>query len=598
MYFWDQGDLNKKQEDAIYEKGSVFLTACPGSGKTRTLTYKIAYELSRLESEKSYVIAITYTNRAADEIHERIEGLGIDASQLWIGTIHSFCLEWILKPYGIYNENLKYGFRVIDSHEREKTLDSLCENYRYITHWNCDFYITETGYVLGCQDEWKHNALNSILSEYFKILTERRELDFELILYYAFDLIKNQPTISLILSKIFSFILIDEYQDTKSIQYSILAAILKSGGVNTNAFIVGDPNQAIYESLGGYPMPVSDFEKLSGKNMIKLELSENYRSSRRIVNYFGNFNIYATNISAASKDKDFKSNISFDCNVKKVELEAKIVKLIKYNIETLGILPSELCVIAPQWAPLASMTRKLVSLLPEYDFDGPGMVPFARDIENFWYKLSKIALTSASPNMYIRRLRWAGEVLKDMEQFGVDTSRLTRKSLLRESNTISISEIDGLKYLIEFFDEFFKRININYDSIDQLTQHYDAFFDSSQARIERLKKDGAAFIGDINTFKKVFKSRTGVTVSTMHGVKGAEFDVVIAYALLEGMVPHFSDPKGQESATKMLYVIGSRARKNLYLISECERFNVRRDEYKPTQVLANCKYTYDQITTC
>jgi DNA helicase-2/ATP-dependent DNA helicase PcrA len=598
MYFWDQGDLNKKQEDAIYEKGSVFLTACPGSGKTRTLTYKIAYELSRLESEKSYVIAITYTNRAADEIHERIEGLGIDASQLWIGTIHSFCLEWILKPYGIYNENLKYGFRVIDSHEREKTLDSLCENYRYITHWNCDFYITETGYVLGCQDEWKHNALNSILSEYFKILTERRELDFELILYYAFDLIKNQPTISLILSKIFSFILIDEYQDTKSIQYSILAAILKSGGVNTNAFIVGDPNQAIYESLGGYPMPVSDFEKLSGKNMIKLELSENYRSSRRIVDYFGNFNIYATNIIAASKDKDFKSNISFDCNVKKVELEAKIVKLIKYNIETLGILPSELCVIAPQWAPLASMTRKLVSLLPEYDFDGPGMVPFARDIENFWYKLSKIALTSASPNMYIRRLRWAGEVLKDMEQFGVDTSRLTRKSLLRESNTISISEIDGLKYLIEFFDEFFKRININYDSIDQLTQHYDAFFDSSQARIERLKKDGAAFIGDINTFRKVFKSRTGVTVSTMHGVKGAEFDVVIAYALLEGMVPHFSDPKGQESATKMLYVIGSRARKNLYLISECERFNVRRDEYKPTKVLENCEYTYDQITTC
>jgi superfamily I DNA/RNA helicase len=595
VYFWDEGELNRKQEGAILETGSVFLSACPGSGKTRTLTYKIAYELSKLKSKKSIVIAITYTNRAADEIHERIEALGIDVSQLWIGTIHAFCLEWILKPYGIYHENLKHGFRVIDSHERENILDSLCENYKYITHWNCDFYITETGYILGCQDEWKHNDINIILSRYFEILTENRELDFELILYYAFILIDEQPSISFILSKIFSFVLIDEYQDTKSIQYYILAKILKAGGVDTNAFIVGDPNQAIYESLGGFPMSVFDFENLSGKKMAKLELSDNYRSSKRIVDYFENFNINATNIVAASKYKDYKSNISYNIDVKKAELESQIVKLIKYNIEVLGIYPSELCVIAPQWAPLASMTRKLVSLLPEYDFDGPGMVPFARDIENFWYKLSKIALTSASPNMYIRRLRWASEVLKEMDQFGIDISKLSPKLLLRESNSISIIEKDGLKYLTEFFTAFFLRINVNYFLFEPLTEHYKAFFESSQARIERLKKEGAEFIGDISNFRKVFKSRTGITVSTIHGVKGGEFDVVIAYALLEGMVPHFSDPKGNESASKLLYVVASRARKNLYLISECERYNIRKDEYRPTEVLAKCNYTYDQI---
>ena len=91
----------------------------PGSGKTRTLTYKVAYELSRLESSKQRVVAITYTHRAADEIHERIENLGVDTTQLWIGTIHSFCLEWILKPYGIYNSELSHGFRVINSHDSE-----------------------------------------------------------------------------------------------------------------------------------------------------------------------------------------------------------------------------------------------------------------------------------------------------------------------------------------------------------------------------------------------------------------------------------------------------------------------------------------------
>jgi DNA helicase II / ATP-dependent DNA helicase PcrA len=81
--------LDDEQRAAIAEPGNVFLIACPGSGKTRTLIYKIAVELTRLTSERQFVVAITYTHRAADEIHERIERLGIDTSQLWIGTIHS-----------------------------------------------------------------------------------------------------------------------------------------------------------------------------------------------------------------------------------------------------------------------------------------------------------------------------------------------------------------------------------------------------------------------------------------------------------------------------------------------------------------------------
>ena len=78
MFVWKNGDLNPEQENAIFYEDSVLLVACPGSGKTRTLTYKIAYELSKLNSNKQYIIAITYTNRAADEIKERIELLGIN----------------------------------------------------------------------------------------------------------------------------------------------------------------------------------------------------------------------------------------------------------------------------------------------------------------------------------------------------------------------------------------------------------------------------------------------------------------------------------------------------------------------------------------
>jgi superfamily I DNA/RNA helicase len=234
--------------------------------------------------------------------------------------------------------------------------------------------------------------------------------------------------------------------------------------------------------------------------------------------------------------------------------------------------------------------------MPEYSFDGPGMVPFARDTENFWYRLSKIALTQASPGMYVRRLRWAGEILNDLEAAGASVSKLTRRSLLRECNAIKIDETDGLTYLSAFFERLFANLAIDFRLFTLLQEHHVAFFDSSQARVNRLKSEGSEFIGDIETFRKVFQHRTGITISTIHGVKGAEFDAVIAYALLEDMVPHFNDPNGQESAMKLLYVIGSRARKNLHLVSE--RGRVRQysgEEYQVTRKLASCSFGYDQI---
>lgn len=598
MFMWNKDDLNPEQEAAILEPRSVFLIACPGSGKTRTLTYKIAYELSRLKSNKQFVVAITYTNRAADEIHERIESLGVDTSRLWIGTIHSFCLEWILKPYGIYHEALDRGFSVIDQHEREKLLEALCKPYQKpkITFWDCDFYFTETGYVLSCQQDWKHAGLHAILGQYFEMLRESRQIDFELILYYAYQLIARHPPIRILLAQLFSFVLIDEYQDTKRIQYSIITAILKAGQGATKAFIVGDPNQAIYQSLGGYPIAVEDFKAMAGIDLKELELSRNYRSSERIIDYFGNYNVHATSIEAASDDKDYPSLISFDDTVSKMDLENELIRLIRFNIETNGIAPHEVCVLAPQWTYLASMTRRLVASMPEYSFDGPGMVPFARDPENFWYKLSKIALTQASPGMYVRRLRWAGDILNDLDASGVSISKLTRNSLLRECNAIKIDETDGLTYLRTFFDMLFSNLAIDFRLFTQFQEHHVAFFDSSQARVDRLKREGSEFIGDIGTFRKVFQQRTGITISTIHGVKGAEFDTVIAYALLEDMVPHFNDPNGQDSAMKLLYVIGSRARKNLHLISERERTRpYSGEEYQVTRKLADCNFLYDQI---
>jgi len=187
MFVWNKGDLNEEQEAAVNEGRSVFLVACPGSGKTRALTYKIASQLSKLQSDKQWVVAITYTHRAADEIHERIENLGLDTSRLWIGTIHSFCLEWILKPYAIYHDALKYGFRVINSHDTERIQTELCRPYRNpnISHWDCNHYYTPTGRVLTCYAP-RRAHVQAVLDRYHAMLIEKRQIDFELILRFAY----------------------------------------------------------------------------------------------------------------------------------------------------------------------------------------------------------------------------------------------------------------------------------------------------------------------------------------------------------------------------------------------------------------------------
>ena len=587
MFVWNADDLNADQVKAIEQPGSVFLTACPGSGKTRTLTYKIARELSLLTSDKQRVVAITYTHRAADEIQERIEQLGVDTSQLWIGTIHSFCLEWILRPYAIYHPELKHGFRVINAHDTERAHELLCSQHGGLRTFDCGHYFTSTGYVISCPD-WKQARVDALLQQYWTDLRANRQVDFEMILAYAYQLVRDVPSISILLGSIFATALVDEYQDTKEIQYAILGAILKASKGKAKAFIVGDPNQAIYGSLGGYAITPVAFSALSGVVFKEMDLSVNYRSSDRIVTYFENFNQLTSKISAEGKYKTFASMISYDYSTNRDALVAEVVRLIRYNIETMGVPPSEVCIVGPQWLPLAGMTRQLVAALPAYSFSGPGMVPFARDIDNFWYKLSRIILTEASPQLYIRRSRWAGEVIAALDLAGINTAAITRKSLLRASNGISSTETDGLKFLLECFDALLAALGIDRTSSAMLVEHYEAFVEGSQRRIDRL-------VAEVAMFRKVFDERTGITVSTIHGVKGAEFEAVIAFGLLEGMVPHFNEDDKVAAANKLLYVVCSRAKKNLHLISEAGRRRSRNNVYVPTDILLACSFGYDQV---
>ena len=140
-----------------------------------------------------------------------------------------------------------------------------------------------------------------------------------------------------------------------------------------------------------------------------------------------------------------------------------------------------------------------------------------------------------------------------------------------------------------------ENLNIDISTNISLTESFTSFFDSSKKRIDRIKKEGNDFIEHIDSFKKVFQQKDGTTISTIHGVKGAEFDTVIAFGLLQGYVPHSMDANGDETANRLLYVVGSRARKNLHLISETGRKNWKNIPYYPTDVLSQIIHQYDEL---
>ena len=126
MLFLEQ--LNPQQKKVCIEGSNILLKACPGSGKTRTLTYKLAYIIKKYELSKKINIAITYTNRAADEIRERLEKMDILEEKVWVGTIHQFCLEFIIRPYTMYHNRLKKGYHIIDEYVQSQYVDEIVKN--------------------------------------------------------------------------------------------------------------------------------------------------------------------------------------------------------------------------------------------------------------------------------------------------------------------------------------------------------------------------------------------------------------------------------------------------------------------------------------
>ena len=587
-------NLNEEQKLAVMQEGNSLLTACPGSGKTRVIIHKLAYEIARLdEFDKKRIVAVTFTVRASEEIFSRLNAMGIKIDKIWSGTLHSFCFEWIVKPYSCYLPELNNGYSIADETFCSDLISELKEKHHLKQIDPVNQRFNRDGSFMEPKSIQK-----KLLVEYHQILKCKKLIDFELLLFYSYKILINHPKIQKTLSNIFKLICVDEYQDTQDLQYAIISAIVKAGNGNTSLFLVGDTDQAIYASLGGIAKNVTEIKaEINNLPIAQLTLQGNYRSSQRIIDFYSHFQTQKIKIEAIGNNAKLKGLITFNKTIQHSKIVEEIARLIQLSLSN-GIPEDEICVLVPQWWLITSVSKKLRATLPDVHFDASGLAPMSRNRENIWYKLSRLFLTSPNPKIYNTRYRWATQLIDD---FRIQTNTefnqkyIHERNLLKLINSIKSTETEGIEYLKDCFDKFLSEVEIDYKNYPTLVENRKLFFDNIE---KRLNDPEFKIPSDINSFKSFYREMTGVIINTCVGVKGEEFETVIAYGLLHGYIPHWNEifsGNAGDASKKLLYVICSRAKKNLHLISEKGRKTKRGDELELNTELKNVVFDYDVV---
>lgn len=560
--------LTGEQLDAVTFQGNMLLTACPGSGKTRTLVSRIAWSLGEdvWVHGKRRIIAITYTNVAAETILERLDALGVDSENLWIGTIHSFCLDWILKPYLGYSERLSKGYRILDEYEQRKLVNSIKSQF----HINI-FAAFPT--LLDQNNNFSAAAgsnLYQAIAEYHRTLEESRWIDFDLILTISRKILLEHPAVSARLARLFSSVMVDEYQDTNQVQYDILVSIIEHG--NTQFTLIGDVDQAIYTGLGAVVKDAAELRSEFGLlELTEMNLSGCYRSTQKIVDFYRSFQDHPIDIESLAPHSQSESNVFYNNDIHRDQLGEFVSSAIVRHLSE-GVELNEIVILAPQWMDVIRLARGLRQAMPDIEFNAPGISPIPRSQDNPWFNLVRLLFTPIHPENYSRRRRISAKVVSDMEGIGFSFSSFDNptKQVIRTMNSIVPNrDCEIVDFLDSLVAAFCQSLNFDLDSNALAYDAKEAIKESTSARVSQYD-----LVNDASTLDTYFNSTNGIEVASCHSTKGEEYDVVIATGLLKGKLPHWNDiiDRSQDHADymarRLLYVISSRARKYLYLVSE------------------------------
>ena len=618
--------LNKPQKEAVFHtEGPLLILAGAGSGKTRVLTHRIAYLIEEKGVNPWNILAITFTNKAAEEMRQRVDSLvGIGAESIWVSTFHSMCVRILRR----YIDRLGYDnrFTIYDTDDQKTLMKEVCrktdiDTKRFkermllsvISSAKNEMILPEE-FELNAGGDFVQLKIAKVYKEYEAQMRANNALDFDDLLVKTVQLLETQPDVRENYQERFRYIMVDEYQDTNTVQFRLVSLL---AGKYRNLCVVGDDDQSIYKFRGANIRNILDFEKeFSDAKVIKLE--QNYRS-------VGNVLEVANSVIRNNKGRKEKTLWTDNEKGEKIRLrqfdtaydEAQFIAEDIKDETAQGANYSDHAVLYRTNAQSRLLEEKFVAMNIPYKIVGGINFYSRREIKDVLSYLKTI--DNGKDDLAVRRIinvpkRGIGLTTINRIQESAAARGIGFYDALSAPDLIpgigrSASKLDSFAALIEYFKgrseesgvtdlltEVIEKtgytesleaddpeeLEARVQNIDELVSKAAVYEESCSDRGERPTLSGfleeVALVADIDS---VAKDRDYVILMTLHSAKGLEFPHVYLAGMEDGLFPSYmsisgDDPEELEEERRLCYVGVTRAEEKLTLT--CARMRLVRGE--------------------
>ena len=616
--------LNSEQKKAGAKvNGPLLILAGAGSGKTRTITYRIAYMIQELGISPYSILAVTFTNKAAKEMKERVENLiGEDGKRAMISTFHSFGLRLLR----VYSKIIGYdsNFTIYDTDDQKKVVKGIMKQLviknKDLTEGKIVSRISklkEDGispeeYEKEHKFESDANIIYEVYKRYNQTLKENNGMDFSDILTNTYKLLENREVLEKLQEK-FKYIMVDEYQDTNNIQYKI---INKIAAKYRNICVVGDENQSIYGFRGADIRNILDFEK-DYPDAVVIKLEENYRSTKIILDAA---NEVIKNNKTSKDKKLWTKKVSGDkiilkpCSDGRDEVNFVIEEIVEMRKD--GRRYNDFTILYRTNAQSRLFEEGFLRYNIPYKVFG-GMQFYQRaEIKDILAYLSVINNTRDGINLdriinvpkrkigdkTIEKIKNYAEEkglsiydsLKEAENISGLSSAVTEK--LKEFSNM-MAELEELSFELpvsELFDEvikkagYFSYLNSSYDDAESRIENVEELKNSIielENVVDNLTlREYLENVSLVSATDDLDSEREYVKLMTIHNAKGLEFPVVFLVGMEDEIFPNTTkvmiDNESLEEERRICYVAITRAEEKLYISHAAMRYMYGQMDYR------------------
>ena len=614
--------LNPEQLRPVMDTdGAVLVLAGAGSGKTRVLTYRIAYLIEERGVNPYNILAITFTNKAASEMKERVLKV-TGKSGVFISTFHALCARILraeIEQLGNYTAN----FTIYDDNDTTRIIKRVItnsgfevdKNFYKDVKWHIsnakNHFLNPEEYYFRIKDQKYAKLICDVYAEYEHTLVQSNALDFDDLLLYVVRLFTSNKAVLEKYQDKFQYILVDEFQDTNIVQYMIVRLLAQKYG---NIFVVGDDDQSIYGWRWAESENIEKFRKLY-KDCRLYKLEQNYRSTGNILNLANKIIAYNTERVGKTLWTEGEKGVGVVYRTlynEKAEADyvmEQITSLIRYN----GYKFSDFAILYRANSISRPFEEKLTLYNYPYKVVGGNKFFDRKEIKDFIAYLKLLANNNDNEsllriinvpkrgigdgaiskivdiaNQMNASLYWC---VKNVHQLGLPAA--TARNIAKFTDVICLLEnIKGLK-LGEFIDRANEIINFNsmYDkSVEEDANRLDniADFVTAVKEFEHDNKEATLvdFLQSVSLLSDNDNNNQdnddAVTVATIHGVKGLEYRCVFIVGLEQGIFPTSrseADDESMQEERRIMYVAVTRAKERLYLTNVTERFRYGKLEY-------------------